>query len=134
MRIDRLNILWYHLKYGDLGHEKFDFGQYSNGINKCGTAGCALGECPTIWDEWEWGIASVFLKGGELQDGGKYGTHGAQKWFELDYDEAQHLFMPISQITGRYGGKVLRAGATRYQVSDNIKAFIETMIEEGKDV
>jgi hypothetical protein len=62
MNKERLLKLADHLENGKLLHNKFDF-RYLNGrmfefanltsINPCGSCGCALGELPAIFKEWE---------------------------------------------------------------------------------
>ena len=58
---ERLEKLANHLLHGKLGHETFDFSKYNNGsfgkyaeerLKYCGTAGCAIGECPFVFEEW----------------------------------------------------------------------------------
>lgn len=50
----RLRKLADHLMHGKLGHKRFDFNEYnlpSEGFDEkgCGTAGCAIGECPIVF-------------------------------------------------------------------------------------
>ena len=49
MNRERLLRLADHLDHGKLGHEEFDFKQYNDTTESmCGTAGCAIGECPIL--------------------------------------------------------------------------------------
>lgn len=56
IRTDRLRQLADHLLNGKLGHQIFNFAFYNDRfINKCGTSGCAIGECPIVFpDDWIW--------------------------------------------------------------------------------
>jgi len=123
MHLERLHILYEHLKHGKLGHKKFDFSDYNVGFtspNTCGTVGCAIGECPVIWDEWS------FRAGGmPLLDHLFTTTASGESWFGVTYDEYCHLFIPDNQVAYCFGGEDLGESATRYQVADNIKAFID---------
>lgn len=136
MNLERLNILWAHLKYGDLGHKVFDFNCYNDGgePNKCGSAGCALGECPVVWEEWLFDKNnSPVLKDSQSSMGSTFLSFPcAREWFDIAWDEADHLFNPYSQHTEYFGGKELSGLATRYEVADQIEAFVDYCYVEAK--
>jgi len=128
MNIERLHTLYEHLKRGKLGHKKFDFGVYNDGPQDkkgCGTAGCAIGECPMIWEEWEFREAVPKLRSGLFSV-----TESAEIWFEINYQEFKHLFLPDGQNPNIFGGKRVYRRATRDQVADNIKTFMELKFEK----
>lgn len=133
MHKERLEKLADHLERGKLFHEVFDFRVINATDGKsdlsgsCGTAGCALGECPGLWpDDWEWDEwGSVGLK----DCGSLFAPE--QVFFGLNAYEAGHLFYPMLQEPDFYGGKELSGDATRHEVAANIRAFITKM--EGPD-
>lgn len=134
MNIQRLHELYCHLKYGDLAHEKFDFTTFSRNatVNQCGSAGCAIGECPDIWpNDWKWNLGGYNIDAVTLKGDTDYDSfEGAEEWFELSYYECRHLFSPDEQRIFVYGGKVLGNKATANQVANNIKAFIDKEVDE----
>lgn len=94
----RLLQLADHLENGKLGHERFDFSRYNNEPNKCGTAGCALGECPVLWPEqWKWDGNDPLLRDKWETD------ESAHEFFGLDDFECDHLFYPEMQDTESFG-------------------------------
>lgn len=125
----RLLKLAKHLESGKLGHEEFNFAQFNNAKEpKCGTAGCAIGECPIAFpNDWEFRAGqSVALIGSKIR---LYTSesHGAKKFFGLTHHQADHLFYPEMQDTKLYGGKYLEDDATRHEVASNIRIFVKTM-------
>lgn len=125
---ERLELLATHLEGGKLGHEEFYFSSYNAtrdfepAGHKCGTLGCALGECPIVWpDDWKFRKYDVGL----LSEGGCTPIPAAMVWFCLDGDEVAHLFYPRAQAPERFGGSVLTGEASRYQVATNIREFIK---------
>lgn len=112
-----------HLEDGKLGHKEFDFSQYNNSKNGCGTIGCAIGELPILFPK-KWDFKGYegepMLKMSSLEDT----KEDAMKFFDLGYDEVNHLFFPDRQDTTTYGGFELGDDATRYQVASNIRDFI----------
>jgi hypothetical protein len=149
VQFKRLEKLEQHLRRGKLAHKKFDFGCFNSDIsfdytygekeknydsprNICGTAGCALGECPAVFKQWKFVKDQVVLKNSP------HGVHpfaDARDFFGLDVDECEHLFNPDSQQPNIYGGKCLNDTASRIQVAANIRAFINLKkleLEKGK--
>jgi hypothetical protein len=146
IRFDRLLKLAKHLASGKLGHKLFDFGQYNDGDWSCGSAGCAIGECPIAFpDDWEfreWGV--VALNGAPLDLVEDTSFYSAKKFFGLTDSQAQHLFVPtvpwemiddkprLRQNVKKFGGKVLFEEATRKEVAANIRAFVRIMKKAKK--
>lgn len=123
MNKERLLTLANHLKYGKLGHEKFDFSIYNNATAKCGTMGCALGECPIIWPE-DWKFYKNY--DGDPVLIGEYPPSSlisAIRWFNLSPGEAVYLFIPCCIYSTR--GESLPATATKEEVADRILDFIK---------
>ena len=122
MNVERLEKLAEHLESGQLGHEVFDFSTYNNsGEPSCGTAGCALGECPIIWpNKWRFD-----RDGAPIIKSKPFPHSSATVFFKIDSDEAGHLFYPNKQKPNLYGGKELDETATRYEVAANIREFIK---------
>lgn len=90
----------------------------------CGTAGCALGEMPTV-DKKNWNFdkqAMPHLKGTRM---GPF--ESAIKYFGLPKGAAWHLFSPHSQQKKDFGGRILGDKAKPKQVAANIRAFIAKM-------
>jgi len=132
IRFDRLQKLADHLMSGELGHDYFDFGVYSRGarkLNSCGTSGCAIGECPVVFNR-SWAFKKGYphlIRNSALSVG-----NDAKKFFGIEYKMYQHLFEPsyitnpyAHQAPSRFGGKILYANATRKAVAKNILAFIK---------
>ena len=100
MNADRFLKLADHLEFGQLGHKRFDmnyFNTHSSAAWKCGTAGCALGECPIVFPRhWKFEYGSVLLRGSSVNHHG-FGVSGfnaAAKFFDVDYGHIYDLFMP----------------------------------------
>lgn len=59
VRVSRLRKLARHLRSGKLGHKEFNFGVWNDASGpRCGTAGCAIGECPILFRE-DWRFDSI---------------------------------------------------------------------------
>lgn len=118
---ERLAKLAEHLEKGKLGHDEFDFGVFNFPfMPKCGTAGCAVGECPIVFaDDWtfnEYGEPALRVVPSDdpLIDSATF--------FGVGSDASKNLFMP-GPFT-RYTRAGLDESATRYQVAANIRAFL----------
>lgn len=122
--IERLHKLADHLLHGKLGHAEFDFSRYNDsGIARCGTAGCAIGECPIVWpDHWRFNNEGFPVLGSNtsIELSGKL-------FFEIGTGEYEHLFTPMNQMPGRYGGTDLFDTASKEQVANNILEFIKVV-------
>jgi hypothetical protein len=140
MNKERLLKLAEHLeagKFGVDGTKKFYFSCYNlvprnwEKKNVCGTAGCAIGECPVVFpDDW------MFDNYGDpiLSIQPHWSTKGAgMYYFQLTERQYEHLFIPTFQDTEVYGGEDLGDDATPEEVAANILAFIELM-EEGEAI
>jgi len=121
--INRLKKLAKHLRFGKLIHSRFSFACYNDETEpKCGTRGCAIGECPALWKVWTFndrGYPVLNLKrvNDSPEDSGKL-------WFGLDGKEYGHLFLPHSQ-RHEYGGQHLTGTASKEIVAKGIEAFIK---------
>jgi len=121
----RLEKLALHLEKGKLGHERFDFNtvhkNHSHKKGFCGTAGCAMGECPVVFPRhWEFLEYDVAIKGQPHS-----GFYSGAKFFGLSAEEHNHLFMPGYQNVESYGGRYLGVRAKRESVASNIRAFLK---------
>ncbi len=130
IRFDRLKKLANHLLNGVLGHTHFKFETYTSGKRKengCGTAGCAIGECPIVFPG-SWEFKGTFMDFVTLKDrrDGSTRSHG-EYFFGLSWLEYSHLFVPESQDPALYGGRELGDKARRGSVAKNIFAFIDKM-------
>jgi hypothetical protein len=126
----RLTQLADHLESGKLGHDLFDFNTYHN-AQPCGTSGCAIGECPTLWPRhWEMTIGPILR---DFQKGVCSIEESACWWFGIDEREFRHLFMPYGQEPRLYGGTHCHQDVTRYEVAANIRAFLEVKRRERQE-
>jgi len=110
---DRLLKLAQHLESGKLGHRIFDMRHWNEGPydkKGCGTAGCAIGECPLVFPK-EW----IFKKGQtgyyyyypRLREGFST-TESIRKFFGFKNDEECALFVWTHQYTARQQAKRIR--------------------------
>lgn len=129
MNKKRLLKLADHLEKGKLGHKRFDFSQYNNVLKpECGTAGCAIGECPIVFpSNWKFDERGApVLKRFRRANPVFQTINSGEIFFDLDDNEFAHLFTPEQQLPDTYGGKILTSKATRKQVAANIRAFVES--------
>ena len=134
MNKERLLRLADHLEHGKLGHDTFAFEVFSHGerkANGCGTAGCAIGECVVVFPE-SWFIHKAgtqympLLRETDVTwlDVAE-SLFDAAEFFDLDYNEAELLFIPCQPKVTRFGGgEELPHDATPAQVAANIRAFV----------
>jgi hypothetical protein len=138
---ERLLKLVAHLESGKLGHEVFYFGHYNTeadmtapvadisdyepvGAPRCGTAGCAIGECPILFPR-SWKFNSYgwpTLRAGSHSDP----MDAAREFFGLSYGDAASLFLP-GPADGRCDGVVgprLGRDASKQEVAQHIRRFI----------
>lgn len=144
---NRLLKLATHLEKGKLGHRKFNFGLYNDKEFKCGTSGCAIGECPIAFPkDWEFRndqiVCLVNQRQSEFSDGYDMNNAAAKKFFGITEAEYCHLFLPtptyastsdIQQNVRKYGGSVLGVRAKKEQVAANIRAFVKVMRKKTKE-
>lgn len=134
---DRLKKLADHLINGKLGHKKFDFSGYNTPKNwdenvepySCGYAGCAIGECPTVFKrDWKFNVNAepVLRKGIPVRDTVFFSPESAsaREFFGINDDQFDHLFVPDHQNPKLYGGRRLTGKAKAKSVANNILAFI----------
>ncbi len=113
MNAKRLLKLAKHLESGKRGHAKFD---YTVLRSRCGTSGCALGECPFAFPgEWTFvgGIPTVFPDP----------FHGviasAEEFFDIDGDQVEFLFY------SNCSSNPLPITATAKRVAKHIRKFVK---------
>lgn len=118
----RLEKLEQHLRKGKLFHDKFNFGTWHS-EDECGTSGCAIGECVKLFpSNWKWVGDIPTLKKVESW----VGVIGSgREFFDINYDEFNHLFLDGFQEPKLYGGRNLGPRATPLQVANNIHAFLQ---------
>jgi hypothetical protein len=119
----RLETLATHLESGKLFHDGFDFSVFHFSHNTCGSAGCALGECPSLFSK-DWHFTGSVPELSCYESMGAY--ESATVFFGISMDAARHLFSPNDQNTVLYGGKTLGPNASREEVAENIREFIKT--------
>jgi len=135
IRVGRLRKLAKHLRGTHRVHEDFCFdtlaeGEFIDG-NYCGSAGCAMGEFPAVWPkEWRWEIFSSAISEFEVIHKSQ-GDHEETNYrvmadfFSITEEQVRHLFIPYGQNREYFSGKSLCDDATRFEVADNIDAFIK---------
>lgn len=126
MNAERLLKLADHLENGKLGHDRFDFGIYNYQEN-CGSSGCALGECPTLFPEDWMFVSGVYPQLISLTRRKASPRRDAKIYFDISEGAAGHLFYPDEQNTKKYGGADLEFFATKEQVASNIREFVKRM-------
>lgn len=92
--IKRLRKLAHHLIEGKLGHKNFDITRWNDSdTNRCGTRGCAVGECPIVFvNEWKFDMdGNPILRGKNSKECGT--MNEAQHFFSLTGNEALGMFM-----------------------------------------
>jgi hypothetical protein len=108
----RLLQLAEHLETGQLGHKDFTMRDWNNGPydeKGCGTAGCAIGECPIVFPK-EWEFASQYggyfplLRG---QPSGSLVMESVVKFFG-NTTGVSSLFAPTSNYTVAQQAKRIR--------------------------
>lgn len=131
--LQRLKKLADHLENGKLGHKIFTFRYYNTGFkdeehNKCGTMGCALGECPILFKKsWNFNYRGLPVIKEYVKHKYMGAVDSAMKFFQLSNYDAMCLFIPeaYNRNPEIEGFKTLDDKATRKQVARNIRKFIE---------
>ena len=118
----RLRKLLDHMEGGQLSVGRFDFNCWRDG---CGTAGCMGGELPMVFPgEWVWKGGMPWLKPFDEEDRCPvHFTSQAAWFFGIQFGDVVDLFFPAGsgeELAGR-----LRANATRQQVAEKLRLFIE---------
>ena len=127
----RLLKLAEHLEKGKLGHKQFDYSTYHIGPrdkNHCGTAGCAIGECPVVFPrQWKF-IQARYSDVPILRaiDSDSTEDSGAV-FFGLTYKEYEYLFIPGTEENP------LSENAKRKTVAKHIRNFVTRRLA-GKPV
>lgn len=123
IRLDRLEKLAQHMESGKLGHDRFDITKFHD-RNDCGTVGCMLGECPTVFPgDWEW-HGGVF--DAPVTIGNEDTDRSAARFFGISDSNAGFLFYDSTNFDG-----FLPPSATRGQAAAHLRAFIESHRGEG---
>lgn len=128
VQVGRLLKLADHLETGKRGHKTFDFSVLFRQA-RCGTAGCAIGECPWVFpDEWhlarvDWGGVKYDPELRENSNGD--GWEDAIQFFGISERVADSLFMPGE--CPRFNGVRLGDDATPVAVAANIRAYVDTL-------
>ena len=107
VRVDRLRQLAKGLRNPKLvPPEHFDMAVLADGDlehRECGSAGCALGHCPTIFGKpWRWRKTTRgfwLLEFGDAKGGNV--THAARGFFGLTPPQAGSLFFPSNTVERR---------------------------------
>jgi hypothetical protein len=108
---NRLLKLAKHLEQGKLGHKIFNMRVWNAGTfdkNGCGTAGCAIGECPIVFPRlW------IFRRNKILQPQPIFRDYttvfsSIRAFFGLTCREAYFLFVPDTLYTARNQAKRIR--------------------------
>jgi hypothetical protein len=138
IQFQRLKKLADHLSRGKLAHDRFDFSVVNDNVPLiplpgklpgCGTAGCAMGECPLVFKR-HWAFREPAFEGEDhvypyLRNGSsEWLTQDITKFFGISPNAADHLFHPRSQNVDVYGGEELYGNATAKDVAKQIRAFI----------
>jgi hypothetical protein len=136
--IERLKKLLTHMESGQLSVDKFDFGCFRNKIS-CSTVGCMAGELPTVFPEdWtfkqrsdvRWMYFPVLKSKDDINPHSPFmnqiSMRHLEEFFELAPEQCSALFVPSD---GDDGGR-LTEEATREEVTENLKQFIEEQEKE----
>jgi hypothetical protein len=131
IRTDLLLKLARHLERGKLSKTKFDFNTYGTKYHpSCKTVGCAIGECPLIFEEWDWNdhLRPFIPKISNFSD------ESAVAFFNITMQQFKHLFWPNRQIPNSYGGKHLTERASKTAVAKNIREFVKKVKEHDNSI
>ncbi len=141
----RLLKLAAHLEAGPKkakwAHKRFDFGIFDNygdsgdlfgPKNVCGTAGCAVGECPAVFPKdfkFKSSLSGVYIA---LKGSAVHNLNAAAVFFDLSDEEAQYLFMPggAPWFGNEYRNYLTGRKATAKQVAKHIRKFVAKKLTE----
>jgi hypothetical protein len=119
----RLLKLAKHLQVGKLGADRFNYNIFYTKTASCGTAACAVGECPTIFKSWKlkkidnFGIDIL-----PIYKNYQTPTDSAREFFNLTEKEFNYLFIPLSKT---YFGKAPMSIASAKEVGEHIENFVK---------
>lgn len=132
MNKERLLKLADHLEHGKLGHKVFDFTKLNyNDIsdeNRCGTNGCAIGECPIVFPEF-WQFSKEYAYSPLLKSDHHFGDSFscATEFFEISFYDADYLFIPSEdddETNPEDSDGFLNAKSTKEEVAARIREFV----------
>lgn len=90
--------------------------------HKCGSLGCAMGWASTIPEFQALGLRSA---GDTVYFNGRYGFGAAEKFFGLEYDEANFLFCPdVSSSSASFDWRSPGDDSTPAEVAGHIRSFL----------
>jgi hypothetical protein len=115
-------------------HKKFNYAFFDsedgemNSKYHCGTAGCAIGECPAVFPRyWKFqadqfgGFLNIILN----NDFSRYEFQAAQEFFKINEGEAEYLFNPGGAWWAERYKNHLSNNATAKQVAKHIRKFVK---------
>jgi len=122
----RLLKLAEHLERGKLSVDRFDFSKWHEKTN-CGTAGCAMGECPAVFPKhWHFRAGLFGNQEPALKERPFASVRASgRNFFGITQAQFAHLFIPGYQHPSLYSGKVLGERAKPSAVARNIREFIK---------
>lgn len=141
--LKRLTRLANHLKNGKMGHKIFDITHYHL-VTRCESVGCALGECPAVFNEWRFTTLPTMagprdipvLKTLDHRWNDTPVKTSAEKFFHISHDEVEHIFFANCQLpkfnwrdelTNEFQDQVtneLQDNATKEEVANNMLSFV----------
>ncbi len=134
MHRERLLKLAEHLEHGELGHDYFDIQSFNEGSSAkkpCGSAGCAIGECPIVFPhDWVFRL-SVWTYQPRLVDGLKSledPFEDAGFFFDLPYRHTGFLFSfdgPGCDNENGTRSQGCRSRRNRYDVARELRAYVK---------
>jgi hypothetical protein len=135
--IERLKKLLTHMQSGQLSVDKFDFATFKQ-VETCGTMGCMAGELPTLFPE-KWRFQEILFSSPLLQylhneEWTDYIRRSLSDFFSLSSEQTYRLFYPSYDSWDENKGCVLGEDATREEVTENLRQFIEEQEKEQTTV
>jgi len=106
----------------------FDFSDWYDTDLDCGTCGCAIGYCPTVFPKhWEIVGNMPILKNIENEVNFGVVDYSGREFFGLSMSQFDHLFIGGLQSPSLFGGRMLTRNSRATSVAKNIYAFIKRM-------
>jgi hypothetical protein len=151
MNKERLLKLANHLLTGELGHEYFEFSHFNHGKHhdpkkveiRCGSRGCALGECPIVFPEdWMFTLYDYkkeYSSFPVLSIGRRKDTFvDAMIFFDINDHETQVLFNPyMTSFVLRIDGVIIRTlskFASKEEVANQLIEFVKLKEDEQRKI